>query len=116
MPSKAAKLRESFIQGKVYLTRTTTYISLINSGMILFLTLGRLKDAGIVNVDLSHLFFPLLIVGYLILFFIGWFEVRVFKGMQIELRQRFELNPAFARLEKAVKRIEDRLDESNISR
>ena len=52
-------IRELLVKMKVYVNRTAGYLSIINSGMILFLMLSKLKELGIANLDLSKYYIPI---------------------------------------------------------
>ncbi len=82
--------------------RTVAYLSLINSGMILFLTLSRLKELQIIEFDIGNWFFPLLIFGYLSLLFIGWLDVRIFKGLSTEQAKGFRYNPELMAMKEKI--------------
>ena len=63
---KAAKI-------KMFMSRTVSYLGLINAGMILFLVLSRLEDYGI-DIDIEQYFFPILLSGFIILIIFGWID------------------------------------------
>lgn len=86
-------IREWFMTAKLYILRTVSYISLINTSMLLFLMLSKLKELGVIGLDLEKVFILLIVVGVIGLYTIGWFEIRVLKGMQQESIIAFNLNP-----------------------
>jgi hypothetical protein len=75
------------IEIKILLTRSLNYISLLNTGMLLYLTLEK-KHLGL-NIWLTYI---LLILGALA---IGAVEVYVFKGMSRDVQRSYELSPPY---------------------
>jgi hypothetical protein len=69
---------------KQYISRTTTYLSVINAGMILFLFLSRLKDGGWISWDLDKYTLWIFILGTIMLTIIGWIEIKFVKGVYQE--------------------------------
>jgi hypothetical protein len=103
------KLRDRLMQYKIYINRTISYASIINSGMLLFLVLSRLKELGYINVDLQEYFFIILFFGFIILLLIGWLEIKVFKGVQQENRIAFALTPPMVEMKEKIDYIYDKL-------
>lgn len=87
------KLRDAMIMFKIYFGRSQSYLAIINASMILFLTLTKLKDMGITSIDLSSYFIALCFLGFFLLLFIGWVEVKYIKGLHKEQQFATELNP-----------------------
>lgn len=88
------KTRDFIIEMKVLMGRTISYLSILNSGMILFLMLSKLKELGYISFDLTNTFF-IYFAGILILLFLGWLDVKILKGMQSEQARVMSLNPAW---------------------
>ena len=87
------KIRTILLNGKIFVSRSTSYISVINSGMILFLTLERLASRGVIKIsNLESYFFLFLGVGIIMLIIIGYFE-RKLKGHSEESTICFNQNP-----------------------
>ncbi len=97
--SMLKKIRTKSMLAKQYVARTVTYVSLINSGMILFLFLIQLKGLGIVNFDIESYFIPIFIGGLICLFILGWLEIKLFKGIQEELRISFQFTPQLVEMQ-----------------
>jgi len=95
-------VREKFINLKIYYSRSIGYVSLINSGMILFLTVTKLKEMGIINWSIGQSFFWVYIFGVVGLVLIGWIEVKYFKGMNIESKRNFELTPPMVEMKQRI--------------
>jgi len=105
-------LRHKSMMLKTYVHRTTTYISLINSGMLLFLFLSKLKEAGLINADLDKLFFPLFIGGFFCLLLLGWFEINKLQGKQKESEIGFDLTPQWVDIHKKINYLYDKEKEN----
>ena len=58
---------------KMFMSRTAGYLALVNAGMILFLVMSRLEDYGF-DINIEIFFFPILILGFLMLGVFGWLE------------------------------------------
>ena len=70
------KLKLFITTVKVYIQRSTSYVSLFNSGMILFLSLSKLQDYGL-NINLSKLMIPLFFLSIFLMVFIGFLEFKL---------------------------------------
>ena len=46
-------IRKRLIIWKVYFSRSATYLSMINTGMILIIFLMQLKDNGVIDIEIS---------------------------------------------------------------
>ena len=97
------------MNAKVYLTRSTGYLTLFNSAMILFLLLEKVNDKEIFHFDTSSSFLIIAIFGILFLIFIGWVETEVFKGAHEEFMKRFELNPYEMEIKSKIQEIHKKL-------
>lgn len=58
---------------KIYIQRSLSWISILNSGMILFLVLDKIKAYGY-NINITKLYFPLVIITFILLVFAGFIE------------------------------------------
>ncbi len=103
-------MRNRLMWIKSYMQRSLTYLSLLNSGMILFLFLGKLKEIGYISFDLKIYVIPLFLGTLLILCFIGWIEVRFLKGWQTEAEISFNLSPPFKEMKRKIDLIYNKLD------
>ena len=73
MIKQILKVRDFLVWCKVYLMRVLAYLSLFNACMILFLTLGDLKQYGI-EINLTKWFAPIIILGTILLVVAGWLD------------------------------------------
>ena len=103
-------IRENIMLSKQFIHRTVTYVSIINSGMILFLFLAELKERGIISFDLDKYFIPIFVIGFIVLLLIGWFEVRVLRGFEEESRIGFNFTPQFVEMHNKINYIYDKLE------
>ena len=99
--------RKKLALSKMFMSRTVSYLGLVNAGMILFLVLSRLEDYG-VDIEIEKYFFPILFMGFLILGFFGWLEDNL--GFhELERQHVEERNPymkeILTRLDKLDKKI-----------
>lgn len=102
------KLRNLLIQLKVYMGRTSSYISLVNTAMILFLFLSNLEKYEI-DIRIEKLILPMFIFGLSLMLFFGFLEDRLgfYRQEQKTVQSR---SPYFKeiidRLEKIEKKIQ----------
>ena len=87
---------------KKYITRTTTYTSLVSSCMILFLFLSRLKETGWISFDIGKYFIPIFIGGFVLLLIVGWIDVNFLKALQSEATIGFNLTPPMVEMKKKI--------------
>ncbi len=104
------RLRELLINLKIYMNRSNNWLTLINSGMILFLFLSRLKETGPIDFEIDKYFLPILLGGFLLLILIGWLEINIFKGLQVENKKRFSLSPPNTEMLNRIRKIEKLLE------
>ena len=106
------RIRRRLMKYKNYIARTTTYISIINYGMILFLFLSKLKELEIINVELDKYFLLLFVGGLLLLLCIGWFDINILRGMQEERSIIFELTPPWKEMKDKVNDLWEKRNEN----
>ena len=94
--------RNKLMLFKQYISRTVTYLSIINSGMILFLVLSKLKEAGYVSANLDKYFFIIFAVGIMGLLIIGWIDIKYLKAMQEENTISFYLHPPMVEMKSKI--------------
>ncbi len=87
---------------KQYISRTVTYLSIINSGMILFLFLSKLKESGFIQADLDKYFFTIFIIGIICLLILGWIDIKYIKGMQEENTISFSYQPPMVEMKQKI--------------
>lgn len=76
MPALFQSIRSKIIHAKIFSQRGISYISIINSSMILFILLSNLEKYNI-NINIARWFFPILALGILMITFIGYIEDKV---------------------------------------
>lgn len=92
------RLRYKVFYLKQYMHRTASYLALLNSAMIIYLVLSQMYERGVINFNVEKYFFPLVVMGFCLLVFWGWFEVKILKGMQEEAAIGFNLTPPFVEM------------------
>lgn len=95
-------VRRKIIAAKIMINRSLGYVSLVNAGMVLFLTLTKLRELGYINFDLSDNFFFIYFGGVAVLIIMGYVEIRLVKGLSEESRRNFEQNPMFMDMKKKL--------------
>jgi hypothetical protein len=78
---------------KTIANRVGSYVSLLNIGMLLFLTISTLKDKGYIHFSLGQYIIPIYIATIIIVLFLGYLEAFIFKGMYAEQMMQFKLIP-----------------------
>lgn len=100
-------IKSKFIHAKIFAQRTMTYVSILNTMMLLFLILKSLKDYGF-NLNLKIWFIPIMVVGLFMLVLIGYIEDRL--GMyRMEIEAVHNRSPQLVEILAKVKDIEKRL-------
>jgi len=94
--------REFFVNIKVYVNRTAGYLSIINSGMIIFLVLAKLKEAGIADFDISQYYPIIFVTTMLLVTLIGFLEVKLMGGWKRESSIAFNVCPEFVEMKKKI--------------
>ena len=79
------RIRDGLLKAKFYISRSASYISLLNLGMIMFLTFSKLKDMGLIKFDLSQYFIPLYIITLIVLALFGYLDIIIMKGYKTEI-------------------------------
>lgn len=108
--------RKKWVRVKLYVNRTSNYIQLLNAGMILFLFLSKLKEVGIIHLQIERYFYIIVIIGIIFMIIIGWMEVKLFKGYSEEMRFAFELDPFHVEMRDKLNEIYKILKEKNDKR
>lgn len=114
MASLFATLRKRLIRMKVYMNRAGSYISLINTGMILFLLLSNLERYGI-DIDIHSWLIPIFIAGASMMIFFGYMEDKLgfYREEQKTTQSR---SPYFGDMVKRLDRIEKQLESIKASK
>jgi len=88
----------------MFMSRTASYLALVNAGMILFLVLSRLEDYG-VDIEIEKYFLPILFLGFVVLGLFGWLEDKL--GFhQLEREHVEKRNPYMNKILKKLDKIE----------
>ncbi|MFH2020821.1 MAG: hypothetical protein ABIJ34_05370 [archaeon] len=101
------KLRRFLIKIKLYIARTGSYISLINTVLILFLFLSDLKKYGI-YIAIKDWIVPLFIMGVLMMVLFGYIEEKLGFYSE-EQRSASSRNPYMKDIIERLDRIEKKL-------
>jgi hypothetical protein len=96
------KIQEVVMKSKQCITRTVTYLSIINSGMILFLFLSKLKELGYISIELDNYFFIIFFLGLFLLLALGWMDIKILKGIQKENEIAFNFHPPMVEMRKKI--------------
>ena len=102
------KLRNLFIQLKVYMGRTNSYIGLINTAMILFLFMSNLEKYSI-DINIQSWIVPLFIIGLFGMFLFGFLEDKLgfYKQEQKTTQSR---SPYFSQILKKLDKLEEKVN------
>jgi len=101
------KFRYLIVRFRVYMMRAGSYISLVNTAMILFLFLSNLEKYGI-DVDIKDWIIPLFMVGILGMVLFGYIEDKL--GFYAEEQKTTQMrSPVFNEIISRLDRIEKKL-------
>ncbi len=104
------RMRRLLAESKVRLQRSMSYVAIINSGMILFLMLSRLKEFGI-DIQLTHWFLPLFVISIFGAIAVGHVDIKL-GFFSEESRAVTKRNPVFSDIQERLERIENKLNKS----
>ena len=107
------KIREKLMLGKLYISRTTTYLSIINAGMILYLFLSKLKDTGVIHWRIESYAILIVVIGVFLLLFAGWIEIKFLRGIQKENEIGFTYTPQYVEMLDKINKIKEILEKKN---
>lgn len=102
------KIRSKIVHSKLFIQRSMSYVSIINSAMILFLLLSNLEKYGI-NIRIERWFFPIILIGFILLITFGYIEDRLGFHSE-ESRAATNRNPQMTEIMNRLDRIEKKLD------
>lgn len=95
---------------KIWIQRAMSWVTIANSGMILFLVLSKLQEYG-VSIYITMWFIPLYIVVIILLMFLGYLEDKA--GFFREEQRLSSLrNPYLVEISRKLDRIEKELKKS----
>jgi UDP-N-acetylmuramyl pentapeptide phosphotransferase/UDP-N-acetylglucosamine-1-phosphate transferase len=99
--------RKKLALAKMFMSRTASYLAIINAGMILFLVLSKLEDYGI-DIEIEKYFFLILFLGLIVLTLFGWLDDRL--GFhQLERKHVEKRNPYMKDILERLDRIEKKI-------
>ncbi len=108
MKEKALKsffgIRRFLVYSKVWAQRTMSWMSIINSGMILFLVLAKLQDYGI-KIAITRWFMPIFILIIVLMVLAGYIEDKAGFHRE-ELKEITKRNPVYKEIIERLERIE----------
>ena len=101
-------MRGIWTELKLYLTRANSYIIIVNTGMLLFLMIGRLEDYGweISKGGMTGIFITLMIT----VITIGWLDSKL-GFFREESRRTADRNPYWKEVIDGTKEVNRKLDE-----
>ena len=102
---------------KIYISRTVSWISMVNSLMLVFLVIERLNSLGYIEGDLGNSLMFVMAAWFGILVVLGWIEVNKVRAPHLESMKMMELNLPQKEIytkvrenNERLKRIEDVMD------
>jgi len=98
-------IRNLLIAWKFYIIRSSSYITLLNLGMIMFLSISKLKDYGYISLNLGQYLIPFFFITLFLLILFGYIDVKFFKGFKAEIEianLNTPLHPKLAELKQKV--------------
>jgi len=103
-------IRSKMINAKIYIARTMSWVSIMNSLMLVFLVIERLSSLGVIKGDLGNSLIFVILIWFCLLVFLGWIEVKKIKFPQTESVKMLELNPpmknAFIKIDNINKKMD----------
>ena len=102
-------VRDRLVYLKLYMSRALSYITLINTGMVLFLFLSNLEKYGI-DIRIQEWIIPLFLIGIFLLVLFGFLEDRLGFYSQ-EQRTTQSRNPYMTDIIERLDRIEEKIAE-----
>lgn len=100
-------LRSKIVHSKLFIQRAKSYLTVVNSGMILFLFLSQLEKYGI-NINIKQWIIPIFAITLILLLIFGYLEDRL-GFYQEEARAQAKRNPYFKEINDRLERIENKL-------
>ncbi|MBN1502872.1 hypothetical protein JW930_04970 [Candidatus Woesearchaeota archaeon] len=101
-------VRNFLINIKVYISRTSSYLSLLNTAMVLFLFLSNLEKYNI-DIRIEDWIIPIFIVVIILIIFFGFLEDKLgfYSQEQKTVQSR---SPYFKDINERLKRIEEKIE------
>ena len=107
-----ADMRRIFTRNKIFIQRAMGYMTILNSGMILFLLLSKLQEYGI-QIHITKWFFPIFIVSVFLMILIGYLDFKLGVHKE-EFKLAQKQNPYFTEINDRLERIEKVLSKRKI--
>jgi hypothetical protein len=105
MKKQITMLRNKILAAKVYIGRSASYVSLLNMGMIMFLTFSKLREKNLIDLDMGAYFIPLYFATLFLFILFGYIDIKLLKGHKTEtdiFNSVTPLHPELADLKKKV--------------
>jgi len=103
-----AKKIKFIIYFKIWISRTMSWVNMLNSGMILFLVLSKLQDYGFL-LPIKFWFFPIYILVIILMIIFGYFEDKL-GFFREESRIATKRNPQMEEILQRLKNIEEKMN------
>ena len=104
------KFRENLTLLKMYFNRAITYVSLVNTGMILTLFLDKINQLSSIHIDIGRWGFIIYIVALVGAIFVGYLDVK-FGFYKAENNLNTSQIPQTTEILARLKSIENKIDE-----
>lgn len=98
------KIRSKIVHSKIFVQRSMSYVTILNSGMILFLVLSRLENYNI-DIKLETWLIPIFFVTLLLMIFFGFIEDKL-GFFEEEVKAQTRRNTKFYEIDKRLENIE----------
>ena len=99
--------RRKIMGFKVVVMRTSGYMALVNTFMILYLTLSKFKDSGVVSFDLGRWIIPIFVCMIVGIGIFGYFEMYVWGGYREETKINYELSPSHPDIQDIKRKVDE---------
>lgn len=104
------KIRDLLMRTKFYIGRSMTYVSLANTGMLIYLSLSSLKTLGYIHIDLGQYMIGIIIVTFALLIGWGWIETNYLKGYGAEAKFSYVNEPLHKEMNDKINLILNKLN------
>lgn len=98
-------LRIGVVYIKFYIQRSTSFLSVINSAMLLYLFTTNLSEKGILNFSPEKYTILIILIGFFGLISFGAIDIHIFKSNQSEQILNYKYNPAMVQIGEDIKEI-----------
>ncbi|MBN2367615.1 hypothetical protein JXC34_01250 [Candidatus Woesearchaeota archaeon] len=102
------RFRKFLIRIKVYLARSASYITMINTAMVLFLFMSNLEKYGI-DIEIKDMIIPIVFLGLIVMIIFGFIEDKL--GFYSEEQKTTQSrSPYMKEIIQRLERIEQKLE------